>query len=85
MSNSITPIPTLVQGKSSLYNHTDPLIRRLRLEDPYGRPIENLREVFLGKEIIIFYAGSYQGNGKFVRLGSIQDPRADDRIVLPIR
>ena len=64
MANTVVPIPTLVQGKSSLYNHSDPLIRRLRLEDPYGRPIDSLREVFLGKEVVIFYIGSMHGNGK---------------------
>ena len=61
MSNTIAPIPTLV--KSSLYDHADPLLRRLRLEDPYGRPIDNLKDVFLGKEILIFYVGSMHGNG----------------------
>jgi hypothetical protein len=64
MANTVIPIPTLVQGKSSLYNHSDPLIRRLRLEDPYGRPIDNLKEVFQGKEVAIFYVGSMHGNGK---------------------
>lgn len=64
MSDYTTPIPTLVQGKSSLYNVSDPLIRRLRLEDPYGRPIEDLGRIFQGKEVVIFYVGSTHGNGK---------------------
>ncbi|KAG7571320.1 hypothetical protein FFLO_00672 [Filobasidium floriforme] len=68
MANTVVPIPTLVQGKSSLYNHSDPLIRRLRLEDPYGRPIDSLREVFLGKEVVIFYIGSMHGNDNLTDL-----------------
>jgi hypothetical protein len=63
MSDGITPIPTPVQGKSSLYTHPDPLLRRLRLEDPYGRPIETLKRDLAGKEVIIFYVGSVHGSG----------------------
>lgn len=61
---SVMQIPTLVAAKPTLYKTTDPLLKRLRLEDPYGRPIDTVAKDFEGKEIIIFFIGSAHGDGE---------------------
>ncbi|KAJ9112400.1 hypothetical protein QFC20_002187 [Naganishia adeliensis] len=59
---SSVEIPTLVAEKPTLYKTTDPLLKRLRLEDPYGRPIDTIAKDFEGKEVIIFFVGSAHGD-----------------------
>ena len=61
---SVTQIPPLVAEKPTLYKTKDPLLKRLRLEDPYGRPVETIAKDFEGKEIIIFFVGSAFGDGE---------------------
>lgn len=61
---SAIEIPSLVAEKPTLYRTTDPLLKRLRLEDPYGRPIDTIAKDFEGKEIIIFFVGSAHGDGE---------------------
>ncbi|KAJ9124330.1 hypothetical protein QFC22_001130 [Naganishia vaughanmartiniae] len=55
-------IPPLVKAKPTLYKTTDPLLKRLRLEDPYGRPIDTIAKDFEGKELVIFFIGSAHGD-----------------------
>lgn len=64
--SSTTIIPPLVKAKPTLYKTTDPLLKRLRLEDPYGRPIDTIAKDFEGKELVIFLIGSAYGDGKLV-------------------
>ncbi|WWC64084.1 uncharacterized protein I303_106691 [Kwoniella dejecticola CBS 10117] len=54
-------IPPDLVGQSGLYNSPDPLIRRLRLEDPSGKSITNISKYFAEKEVLILYAGSEYG------------------------
>jgi hypothetical protein len=61
---SAVEIPSLVAEKATLYRTTDPLLKRLRLEDPYGRPIDTIAKDFEGKEVIIFFVGSAHGDGE---------------------
>lgn len=61
---SITQIPPLVAEKPTIYKTHDPLLKRLRLEDPYGRPIDTIAKDFEDKEIIIFFVGSAHGDGE---------------------
>ncbi|KAJ9126761.1 hypothetical protein QFC24_001792 [Naganishia onofrii] len=60
--STTTTIPPLVKAKPSLYETTDPLLKRLRLEDPYGRPIDTIAKDFEGKELVIFFIGSAYGD-----------------------
>ena len=62
-SGPLTPPSDLI-GQSSLYNHPDPLLRRLRLDDSSGGSITNLDETFKGKEILVLYAGSEHGSSR---------------------
>lgn len=57
-----TRIPMDLRGLPSLYTHPDPLVKRLRLDDPYGRPIDNARKAFDGKELVVFFVGSEYGD-----------------------
>jgi hypothetical protein len=63
MSGPLAPPPDLI-GQSSLYNHPDPLLRRLRLDDSSGGSVTNLDTTFKGKEILILYAGSEHGSSR---------------------
>ncbi|WVQ93269.1 hypothetical protein IAU59_000335 [Kwoniella sp. CBS 9459] len=54
-------IPHDLIGQSGLYNVPDPLLRRLRIEEPSGKSIENLDKYFKEKEVLILYAGSEYG------------------------
>ncbi|OCF35512.1 hypothetical protein I316_02564 [Kwoniella heveanensis BCC8398] len=54
-------IPHDLIGQSGLYNVPDPLLRRLRIEEPSGKSIENLDKYFKDKEVLILYAGSEYG------------------------
>ncbi|WWC73156.1 uncharacterized protein I206_107122 [Kwoniella pini CBS 10737] len=56
-----TEIPPDLVGQSGLYNSPDPLLRRLRLEEPSGKSINNLSKYFADKEVLILYAGSEYG------------------------
>jgi hypothetical protein len=58
-------IPHDLIGQSSLYNHPDPLLRRLRLDDSSGGSIQDLDRTFKGKEVLVLYAGSEHGSSKF--------------------
>jgi hypothetical protein len=55
-------IPHDLIGQSSLYNHPDPLLRRLRLDDSSGGSITDLDRAFKGKEVVVLYAGSEHGS-----------------------
>ena len=55
-------VPADLIGQSSLYNHPDPLLRRLRLDDSSGGSITDLDKTFKGKELLILYAGSEHGS-----------------------
>ncbi|PKI83865.1 hypothetical protein MVES1_002314 [Malassezia vespertilionis] len=44
----------------ALYQHADPLLRRLRLYDGYARPV-NLKEAFRDTELVMFLFGSQWG------------------------
>jgi hypothetical protein len=46
-----------------LYQHPDPLLRRLRLESPSGVPITDIRAYFQDKKVIVFYFGGVWGVG----------------------
>lgn len=61
MSAPLSIPPDLV-GQSSLYNHPDPLLRRLRLDDSSGGSITDLDKTFKGKEVLVLYAGSEHGS-----------------------
>lgn len=63
MSGSLSIPPDLV-GQSSLYNHPDPLLRRLRLDDSSGGSISDLDSTFKGKEVLVLYAGSEHGSSE---------------------
>ncbi|WVR09115.1 hypothetical protein IAU60_006177 [Kwoniella sp. DSM 27419] len=54
-------IPPDLVGQSGLYNVPDPLLRRLRLEEPSGRDITNLEKYFAEKDVLVLYAGSEFG------------------------
>ncbi|WVF65607.1 hypothetical protein IAT40_000337 [Kwoniella sp. CBS 6097] len=54
-------IPHDLVGQSGLYNVPDPLLRRLRIDEPSGKSIENLDKYFKEKEVLILYAGSEYG------------------------
>jgi len=58
-------IPHDLIGQSSLYNHPDPLLRRLRLDDSSGGSITDLDRAFKGKEVVVLYAGSEHGSSTF--------------------
>lgn len=58
-------IPHDLIGQSSLYNHPDPLLRRLRLDDSSGGSITDLDRAFKGKEVVVLYAGSEHGSSAF--------------------
>ncbi|WWC91269.1 uncharacterized protein L201_006212 [Kwoniella dendrophila CBS 6074] len=60
MSSPMDIPPDLV-GQSGLYNSPDPLLRRLRLETPEGKSINNLSKYFAEKEVLVLYAGSEFG------------------------
>jgi hypothetical protein len=57
-------IPHDLIGQSSLYNHPDPLLRRLRLDDSSGGSITDLDRTFKGKEVLVLYAGSEHGSSE---------------------
>lgn len=61
-------MPSDVKGMASLYTHTDPLAKRLRLEDPYGRPIDDARRAFLDKDLLVFFVGSAFGDNNLKQL-----------------
>jgi hypothetical protein len=61
-------IPHDLLGQSSLYNHSDPLLRRLRLDDSSGGSITDLDKAFKGKEVVVLYAGSEHGSSTFFLL-----------------
>lgn len=63
---TVMQIPPLVAEKPTIYKTKDPLLKRLRLEDPYGRPIDTIAKDFEGKEIIIFFVGSAFGDREFL-------------------
>lgn len=64
MSSGPLAPPSDLIGQSSLYNHPDPLLRRLRLDDSSGGSITDLDTTFKGKEILILYAGSEHGSSR---------------------
>lgn len=61
-------IPMELRNLTSLYTHHDPLIKRLRLDDPYGRPIDNIGKAFEGKEVVVFFVGSEFGDNNLKEL-----------------
>lgn len=62
--NPNEPIPPLLLAKPSIYTHSDPLLKRLRLEDAQGQPIENIRREFERKQVVVFFIGSVEGSGE---------------------
>ncbi|KAK6904371.1 hypothetical protein I203_105183 [Kwoniella mangroviensis CBS 8507] len=60
MSSPMDIPPDLV-GQSGLYNSADPLLRRIRLEEPSGKSIDDVEKHFEGKEVLVLYAGSEYG------------------------
>jgi len=71
-------IPHDLIGQSSLYNHPDPLLRRLRLDDSSGGSITDLDRAFKGKEVVVLYAGSEHGSSAF------KHPSHEDILILQI-
>jgi len=67
-SHTMAPLesPHDLIGQSSLYNHPDPLLRRLRLDDSSGGSITDLDKAFKGKEVVVLYAGSEHGSSAFL-------------------
>ncbi|WWD21118.1 hypothetical protein CI109_105599 [Kwoniella shandongensis] len=60
MSSPLQP-PQDLLGQSGLYNVPDPLLRRLRLEEPSGQSITDLDKYFRDKEVLVLYAGAEYG------------------------
>ncbi|KAK8843362.1 hypothetical protein IAR55_007019 [Kwoniella newhampshirensis] len=60
MSSPLQP-PQDLLGQSGLYNVPDPLLRRLRLEEPTGSPITDLEKYFRDKEVLVLYGGAEYG------------------------
>ncbi|KAK4687984.1 hypothetical protein P7C73_g2127, partial [Tremellales sp. Uapishka_1] len=54
-------LPQDLIGSSGLYNVPDPLLRRLRLEDASGSPINDLERYFKDKQVLVLYAGAEYG------------------------
>lgn len=50
-----------------LYSHRDPLLRRLRLRDPYGKPVDLDRE-FKEAKVVLFFFGSVPAHSLFCPL-----------------
>lgn len=71
MSAPLAVPPDLI-GQSSLYNHPDPLLRRLRLDDSSGGGVTDLDKAFKDKELLILYAGSEHGSSELLVLQSGQ-------------
>ncbi len=46
-----------------VYTHTDPLLKRLRFQDPHGQPVTNIKRAFLDKKVLIIFIGSLHGDG----------------------
>ncbi|RSH80497.1 uncharacterized protein EHS24_009077 [Apiotrichum porosum] len=64
----VVEVPADLIGSSGLYNSTDPLLRRLRLEDQQGSPITDVAKTFKDVEVLIIYAGSAEGANNVVEL-----------------
>ncbi|GAA6011816.1 hypothetical protein JCM10207_004254 [Rhodosporidiobolus poonsookiae] len=45
-----------------LYSHPDPLIRRLRLRDGYGKPVDLQREFADAKVVLFFFGATWPGS-----------------------
>ncbi|CDZ97382.1 Thioredoxin-like fold [Phaffia rhodozyma] len=58
-------IPDDLVHNQAVYTHPDPLLRRIRLENPKGQPIHDIKSYFAGKKIIVFYFGSSDEDNTF--------------------
>ncbi|KAL7415923.1 hypothetical protein BDY24DRAFT_380526 [Mrakia frigida] len=54
-------VPEDLHHQPAIYHHPDPILRRLRLEDPQGVPIPDLKSYFRDIKVVCFYFGGIYG------------------------